>query len=198
VDEARILELRRQNIGPAYNKKGHAEILADMVQDILRTADVKPHDLDKISVCTGPGSFTGPRIGLAFAKGLALPYKIPLVGLSALHVWAASADPERSKTVISVADVKRGQVCAQVYRNGSPVQNPKTLAPQDFDDGLQADSITGSGAALLGAKQASTYICPARLAWLGLGATPNTHPAAPLYHRPPDAKLPGGRVLQEV
>jgi len=198
VDEARILKLRRQNIGPAYNKKGHAEVLADMVQDVLRTADIKPHALDKISVCTGPGSFTGPRIGLAFAKGLALPHKIPLVGLSALHVWAVGVDPERSKTVLSVADVKRGQVCAQVYINGAPVQNPKTLAPQDFDGGLQADIITGSGAKLLGAKPASTYICPAQLAWLGLETTPTTHPAEPLYHRPPDAKLPGGKTLQEA
>jgi len=198
VDEARILKLRRQNIGPAYNKKGHAEVLADMVQDVLQAADVKPHSLDKISVCTGPGSFTGPRIGLAFAKGLALPHKIPLVGLSALHVWAESADPEQNKTVLSVADVKRGQVCAQIYINGVPVQNPKTRAPQDLDKSTQADIITGSGAALLGADMADSYICPAKLAWLGLEATPSTHPAEPLYHRPPDAKLPGGKTLQKA
>jgi len=208
VDEARILELRRQNIGPGNNKpgnnkKGHAEALADMVQDVLRTADVQPSDLDKISVCTGPGSFTGPRIGLAFAKGLALPHKTPLVGLSALQVWAANVDPKRSKTVLSVADVKRGQVCAQIYKNGTPVQDHKTCTPQDLNGDLKADIITGSGAILLdikllGADQASTYICPAQLAWLGLEATPATHPAEPLYHRPPDAKLPGGKVLQEA
>jgi len=183
------LGLRRKKLS-----RGHAEILAGMVQDVLRTAGVQSLDLDKISVCTGPGSFTGPRIGLAFAKGLALPHNIPLVGLSALQVWAAHVDPERSKTVLSVADVKRGQVCAQIYKNGEPVQSHKTLALQELGD-LESDIITGSGAALFGAENASPYICPAQLAWLGLEATPGTHPAEPLYHRPPDAKLPGGRVL---
>ncbi len=195
------MALRRQNIGSGNNKRGHAEILAGMVQDILRAADVRPTDLDKISVCTGPGSFTGPRIGLAFAKGLALPHNIPLIGLSTLHVWAANADPERNKTVLSVADVKRGQVCAQTFKHGIAAQNPKTFSPQglgspqEFSVGSKADIITGSGAELLGAKPANTYICPAQLAWLGLETTPATHPAEPLYHRPPDAKLPGGRVL---
>ncbi|PHS39292.1 MAG: tRNA (adenosine(37)-N6)-threonylcarbamoyltransferase complex dimerization subunit type 1 TsaB [Robiginitomaculum sp.] len=201
VDEARILAVRRQNIGtannnPDNNKKGHAERLADMVQDVLRTADVQASDLDKISVCTGPGSFTGPRIGLAFAKGLALPHNIPLVGLPALHVWAAIADPERCKTVLSVADVKRGQVCAQVFNNGTATHRPKTLENDAIK--LQAQMVTGSGAYFLGGEITNSYVCPARLAWLGLDLCPSTHPAEPLYHRPPDAKLPGGRVLQKT
>ena len=193
MDEARILGLSRQNLGPAYNKKGHAEILADMVQDVFRTADIKPSELDKIAVCTGPGSFTGPRIGLAFAKGLALPHKIPLVGLSALHVWAISADPEGCKTVLSLADVKRGQVCAQIFKDAKASHSPKTLENNAIK--LQAEMVTGSGAHFLGGKTTNSHVCPARLAWLGLEFCPSTHPAEPFYHRPPDAKLPGRKII---
>ncbi len=196
VDEARILGLRRHNPGPAGNKKGHGEILADMVRDILQAAHMRPSGLDKIAVCSGPGSFTGPRIGLAFAKGLALPHKIPLVGLSALHVWAANADPEQSKTVLSVADIKRGQVCVQVFKNGVAAHRPKTLENDAIN--LQAEKVTGSGAHFVDGKTKSSYICPARLAWLGLELCPSAHPAEPLYHRPPDAKLPGGRTLHKA
>jgi len=188
VDEAKILAIRTQKIG-----RGHAEILADMVQDVLAKANLKPAHINKISVCIGPGSFTGLRVGLSFAKGFALPHTIPIVGLSALHIWAAKADPDMKKTVLAVADVKRGQILSQVFTNGKPIEKPKLSVANEMK--TTAKNIVGGGANLLGADADNTYICPAILAWLGMGAIPDTHPAEPLYHRPPDAKLPGGRSL---
>jgi len=188
VDDAKILSFRAQKIG-----RGHAELLADMVQDVLADAGVKPADIDKISVCVGPGSFTGLRVGLSFAKGFALPHNIPIVGLSALEVWAAMADPEQNQTLCAVADVKRGQILSQIYKQGQAAHAPK-LSEVNMLTKLPKTSV-GGGAKLLGAEVASTYICPAILAWLGMRATPETHAAEPLYHRPPDAKLPGGRTL---
>lgn len=188
VDDAKILGFRAQKIG-----RGHAELLADMVQEILAGAGVKPADINKISVCAGPGSFTGLRVGLSFAKGFALPHNISIVGLSALEVWAAMADPEQNKTLCSVADVKRGQILSQMFKNGQALHKPK-LSNADALTKLPK-IIVGGGAKLLGAQAASNYVCPATLAWLGMQATPDTHPAEPLYHRPPDAKLPGGKTL---
>jgi tRNA threonylcarbamoyladenosine biosynthesis protein TsaB len=191
VDDAKILSFRSQKIG-----RGHAERLADMVQDVLTEAGITPADIDKLSVCVGPGSFTGLRVGLSFAKGFALPHNIPIVGLSALEVWAAMADPEQNKTLCAVADVRRGQILSQIYKNGQALHAPK-LSNVDGVSKLPK-IIVGGGAKLLGAEVASTYICPATLAWLGMLATPDIHPAEPLYHRPPDAKLPGGKTLRAV
>lgn len=188
VDDASILAMRTKKIG-----RGHAEMLAGMVQDVLACASVKPAAIDKISVCVGPGSFTGLRVGLSFAKGFALPHNIPIAGLSALEVWAANADPDQDKTVLAVADVRRGQILSQVFKNGRAVGEQKLFAADELKH--TSKIIVGGGADLLGAETGSTYVCPATLAWLGGEAAPGTHPAEPLYHRPPDAKLPGGKSL---
>ena len=188
VDAATILAMGTQNIG-----RGHAELLSDMVQSVMETASIKPADIDKLSVCVGPGSFTGLRVGLSFAKGFALPHNIPIVGLSALEIWAANADPDLNKTILAVADVRRGQLLSQTFKNGQATNEAK-LSSADERIGLPK-VLVGGGAGLLGANDGSTYVCPAILAWLGLAVTPETHPAEPLYHRPPDAKLPGKKTL---
>lgn len=188
VDEAAILAMATRKIG-----RGHAEMLAGMVQDVLAKADIIPAEIDKISVCAGPGSFTGLRVGLSFAKGLALPHDIPIVGLSALEIWAAQADPDLDQTVLAVADVRRGQVLSQVFNNGRSPGELKLSAANELKS--MPKIIVGGGASLLGAEGGSTYVCPATLAWLGMIVAPDTHPAEPLYHRPPDAKLPGGKSL---
>jgi len=188
VDDARILGIKSEKIG-----RGHAEVLAPIVADLLADAAITPKQIDKITVCTGPGSFTGLRVGLSLAKGFALPRKLPVIGLSALEVWAACADPAQTKTILSVADVKRGQIFWQVYKNGKPESAPALSESESFKP--TTDNIVGSGAHLLGGPPQSDYICSARLAWCGLEKSTHTHPAIPLYHRPPDAKLPGGKSL---
>ena len=71
--------------------RGHQERLAPMVRDLMADCGVAFGDLDRIGVTVGPGSFTGLRVGLAFAKGLALALNRPCVGVGALEALAASS-----------------------------------------------------------------------------------------------------------
>lgn len=167
-----------------------------MVENLFSSSGISAKDLSKISVCTGPGSFTGVRVGLSFAKGLALPWSISVIGVSRLEVWANSVDPERDKSVMTIADVRRGDVFWQRFENGHAVDAPVLTGIDAARQALRpGDYIVGNGAALLDGPLADNTVLPAHLAWLGLERSPVTHPAEPLYHRPPDAKLPGGRSL---
>lgn len=187
VGEAQILARQTLTI-----QKGHDRVLAPMVRDILKSVNVAVRDLGKIAVCTGPGSFTGLRVGLSFAKGLALPWQIPVIGISALEVWAIQADPEGVRRILSVADVRRGEVLVQNFKNGQALQTPRLAAVESMK--TKAGPITGSGAHLLTSEEHSGFIEPAILAWLTTERTPKSHPPEPLYPRPPDAKLPSKTV----
>lgn len=176
--------------------RGHAEVLGPMVEGLFASTNVHAKDLAKISVCTGPGSFTGLRVGLSFAKGLALPWELPIVGISGLDVWACMVDPEQEKNVMTIADVRRGEAYWQRFERG---QAPAAPVLSDVDTAQKAlkpgDIIAGNGAALLGSPEQGGVVSPTCLSWIGLERSVVTHPAEPLYHRPPDAKLPGGRSL---
>ena len=176
--------------------RGHAEILGPMVQDIFRSTKTSARELSKISVCSGPGSFTGLRVGLSFAKGLALPTAIPVIGLSGLEVLAHTADPEKTHSVMAIADVRRGDVFWQRFEKGQAISTPVLSGIEPAKNELQQeDKIVGNGASLLGAAEQDGIVSPAVVAWLGLERSVSDYPAEPLYHRPPDAKLPGGRSL---
>lgn len=178
-----------ENIG-----RGHAERLAPMVQDLFHKAGVNAHDIARIGVCTGPGSFTGLRVGLAFARSFALPRKLPVIGISALEVLAAQAD---AKTVLSVMDVRRGDVCWALFEPNviliSPVTQPVDDAKADIKK-YNFDAIVGDGAHLVSRASEHVVVSGVALAQLAKIHTPKTHPADPLYSRGPDAKLPGGVV----
>lgn len=172
-------------------QRGHAEHLAPMVKTLLKQAGAGVENLGRLVVCTGPGSFTGGRVGLSFAKGLALPHNIPLIGLSALDVWAAQVDPERQTRVLVVADIRRGQIMTQLFDKGVPQGHPEI---QPADTALpNAELAVGSGV-----NNSDGFVHPALLAWLGLDADPAMCPAEPLYARPPDAKLPGGKTFRDL
>src|ERR1051326_4463832 len=75
-------------------KRGHAEALMPLVARVMKQAALPFAALDRIAVTTGPGSFTGLRVGLAAARGIALAAHKPIVGLSTLAAFAA---PYRSE-----------------------------------------------------------------------------------------------------
>ena len=178
VDEGRIIAHQSDPIG-----RGHAERLAPLVHDMIYNAGRNIRDVSRVAVCTGPGSFTGQRVALSYAKGLALPRKLPVIGLSALEIWAREADPEQNKLIVSVADVRRGELCWAAWKNGEAVISPvtqKTAEAEVMIEALNPDHIMRDA-------PISTVI----LAWLSQHETPQTAPASPLYSRAPDAKLPG-------
>src|SRR5437773_1836431 len=72
--------------------RGHQERLAPMAQAVMARAGLGFGQLDRIAVIVGPGSFTGLRVGIAFAKGLAAALDLPAVGIGALEALAAEAD----------------------------------------------------------------------------------------------------------
>lgn len=183
-----LLAYSRKTIG-----RGHAEQLGPQVQDIFTQASIKPGQIDRIAVCSGPGSFTGLRVALAFAKGLALPHNIPVLGMSGLYVRAMSAKPSSDGEIMAAQDVRRKEIFWQIFEKGQATAAPKLSPLIDVQSALTDDmGVTGSAAEMLGRDATEDYIDPAILAWLAMDANPADHPPTPLYHRPPDAKLPGG------
>ena len=178
-DTATVLAYKTEKIN-----RGHAERLAPMVAEVLVMAGLTSLDIDKLAVCTGPGSFTGTRVALAFAKGFALPRKLPVIGLSSHAILAAHFDPEGDKKVVTIADVRRGELSWSAIFRGSILQAPLT---QSGDQARQAIKALGPDHII------EDGIVDGRiLAWLALELDPARHPAIPLYSRGPDAKLPGG------
>jgi tRNA threonylcarbamoyladenosine biosynthesis protein TsaB len=106
----------------------HSANLLALCDEVLREAGVKPADLEAIACGAGPGSFTGLRVGLAVAKGLALPSARPLVLVSSLdalandllgHAAAASADVSSLPLLLPCIDAGKGQVYARLYRESA-------------------------------------------------------------------------------
>ena len=92
----------------------HTVELAPAIQDLLKRSDVAANQLQIIAVALGPGSFTGLRIGLAIAKGIALALHIPLVGIPSLDVVAA-AQPVRDLPMVTVLQAGRGRLAVVWY-----------------------------------------------------------------------------------
>lgn len=184
--------------------RGHQERLAPLVAEAMAEAGLKFDQLQRVGVTVGPGSFTGLRVGLAFAKGLGQALSIPVIGIGVLEALAV---PHKGlpDDVVTVLEAKRGQVFLQAFSGGKPLMAPEGLAIEVAVARLLAltdlDSMTlvGTGAGHLrdAFPNASVIqvdhadpVVVARLA-----VTKLIVPPQPLYLRAPDAKLPGGREL---
>jgi tRNA threonylcarbamoyladenosine biosynthesis protein TsaB len=150
--------------------RGQAERLFPMIEELLAEAGVGWDDLGGIGVCTGPGNFTGLRVAVAAARGLALSLGVPAVGVSRLEVLGDRA----GVTVTAISD-KRGRF-VQVFRDGAP-EGPPEVDPPVLPAGAVAD---GSGVPC-------DLVALAAIAARRLGDAP---PPAPLYLRPADAMPP--------
>jgi tRNA threonylcarbamoyl adenosine modification protein YeaZ len=105
--------------------RGHQERIAVLAREVAAEAGVKFADLTRIAVTVGPGSFTGLRVGLSFAKGLATALSIPCVGVNTLEALAATAGA--TGFVAGVLDAKMGQVYLQVFDGGKALMAPDAL-----------------------------------------------------------------------
>ncbi|HEY4244752.1 MAG TPA: tRNA (adenosine(37)-N6)-threonylcarbamoyltransferase complex dimerization subunit type 1 TsaB [Kofleriaceae bacterium] len=97
-----------------------------LVDRVCREAGVAPRELGAVAVGAGPGSFTGLRIGMATAKGIAFAAGIPLWAVSSLGALARASTHPR---VVAVLDARRGEVYAGVYDRGALVGEERVLAP---------------------------------------------------------------------
>ena len=107
--------------------KGHQERLGGLVRDVMAEAGGGFDALDRIGVTVGPGSFTGLRVGLAFAQGLGAALDLPVVGVSALDGLAASVD-SAGPPVAALIDARRGQVYAKLFIDGAAVGPDEALS----------------------------------------------------------------------
>jgi len=173
--------------------RGHAERLAPMVEEVLAQAGVAVGALSRIGVNTGPGSFAGARVGVAFARGLALSTGAQAIGVGALAALARRVDPDQTHTVMAVHDARREELVWTVFTHGVAVTALERGSVDHARSTLAAYGdviLTGSGAAALGADPEHFDPRPplAELLALTAGAPADAPPPAPVYARPPDAK----------
>src|SRR3954452_10699203 len=111
-------------------KRGHAEALMPLIARVIRQSGVGFANLDRIAVTTGPGSFTGLRVGISAARGIALAAGKPVVGVTTLAAYAAPVVNRGGEhPVISAIDARHDHVYLQVVAgNGSPLVWPR-VAP---------------------------------------------------------------------
>lgn len=119
--------------------KGQAERLMPMVEEILRDASRKPRDLNGIAVCTGPGNFTGIRIAVAAARGLALSLGIPAIGVSRLEALAHGAE----HPVTALLDGRQDHVFAQSFHDGKAAGDPVLIPLENLPDEAGYVAVTG-------------------------------------------------------
>jgi len=187
---------------PSRQARGQAEILPPMVAKTLVEAGIAISDLDRIGVVVGPGGFAGVRVGLAFARGLALGTGIEIVGVTSLAALASGARSHAREFTAAIIDARRDQVYAALYdRNGAAVIAPFVSEPKAAMSaiadrtGQSPVELVGDGADLLGAAPrswahagAAGHIDAKNVALLAALAPHPSGPPAPLYLRAPDAK----------
>jgi tRNA threonylcarbamoyl adenosine modification protein YeaZ len=175
--------------------RGQAERLLPLIEDLLAEAGVGWDDVGLIAVGTGPGNFTGSRIGVAAARGLALGRGLPAIGVS---LFEALAEGHRGSLLVTLDD-RRGGLFAQRLVDGLPRGAALETAPGALGADLGAvapDTLclghdAGAVAAALGARAGSEAVVPdpvaiARVAAARNAAGPSPRPA-PLYIRRADA-----------
>jgi tRNA threonylcarbamoyladenosine biosynthesis protein TsaB len=183
-----------------------------VIECVMAAAKITPADLTALAVTIGPGTFTGLRVGLSAARGLALSRALPLVGVTTLEAIAAPVEAKPDEIIAAAFDARRAEIYLQAFDAGhAPVCAPMIIALDEAVDHLPgaAFALVGSGADLLaerllvrGIAARLTDALPqpdaleiARIAVARLAAHGPDHfrrAPAPLYLRAPDAKLPGG------
>lgn len=204
-DATEILARRSERIG-----RGHAERLIPMIEAALSDAGIAFRDLSRVAVTIGPGSFTGVRVGVAAARGLALALGIEAVGVGSLAALAFGARRRQSDgTVVATLDAKRGEVYALAKDAGSGAEliAATAIAADDLVARMSPFRrplvLVGAAAPIVGAALGRTAFTVAGtpeapeiadVATLGL-LNEGASPPVPLYVRGADAKPQRGKAL---
>ena len=194
-----------ETIGDAIGQQ--AEKLPPLVQAMFAKAQFAPRSLGRVAVTLGPGAFTGVRVGLAFAKGMALALKIPLLGFTTLACLAAQARAAQARAAVyaSVIDARRGEFYVQGFdAELNSLFGPAAMTGDDAATELAHTSgvlvLAGSGAADIAERIRGRRpkvevleidaIDARALALAARDAEPRSHLPVPCYLRAADARLP--------
>lgn len=186
-------------------KRGHAEALMPLIARVMKQSGLAFTDLDRVAATTGPGSFTGLRVGLSAARGLALAAGKPVVGITTLTAYAAPVVSENGEhPIISAIDARHEHVYLQaVSGDGGSLITPR-VAP--IEEALAASRfgaphLVGNAANLLAERWPKDAPPPVKVdqqaapdivwvAWLAAAVDPDVATPRPFYLRAPDAKPP--------
>ena len=198
--------------GVHRESRSHTASLPLLVERVLGEAGLALEDVEGIAVSIGPGSFTGLRVGLALAKGLAFAGGLPLVGVPTLEALAWVADAEPGTSLCAALDARKREVYAALFT--ATAEGPRRLTPDLAlapaalaarlprpctlvgDAGEVYGDVLGAHANLLPfATHHPRGGVIARLgaARLAAGEAANAGTLEPVYVRPPDAELPRSR-----
>jgi len=193
----------------AAMRRGQSEHLVPMIEAVMASAAVAYEALDAVAVTVGPGGFTGVRIGLATARGLAVAWHTPLIGISNFAAVAAAVPvAEGAGRILAVVlDSKRHELYVQAFAPLSdgpaqPLGPGAAVAPADLDSWLPAGAVLLAGDALIpaltalqeagrdvGAATSPGWTDAAQVAMLAAAQPlpgPQATPPRPLYLRAPD------------
>ena len=193
-------------------RHGHAEALFPMIERVMAEAGMAPTQLDAVAAAIGPGGFTGIRVGLAAAHGIALAVGARLVGISSFAAVAAqivgTGHPARESLLVAL-DSRRADLYVQLFADdaASPLAEPQALladqlslyvARRDLRSLLIAGDAAEAASAALGARVRCTVVADsapdargvAAAALIALRSGATLGPVRPLYLRPPDVTLP--------
>ncbi|WP_395445197.1 tRNA (adenosine(37)-N6)-threonylcarbamoyltransferase complex dimerization subunit type 1 TsaB [Caulobacter sp. UC70_42] len=193
LDGERVLAARSEPM-----TRGHQERIGVLAREAAAEAGVAFADLTRIGVTVGPGSFTGLRVGLAFAKGLATALSIPCVGVNTLESLAYGT----KGFVAAVIDARMSQVYIQVFADDVSLMAPDALSLGEAAARLAElysggpATLVGSGAPLLADTLSGVTVLtpaapdPVAVARLAAAKSAPGHSPRPLYLRAPYATLP--------
>ncbi|QWG18354.1 tRNA (adenosine(37)-N6)-threonylcarbamoyltransferase complex dimerization subunit type 1 TsaB [Bradyrhizobium sediminis] len=193
-------------------KRGHAEALMPLIGRVMTASGIGFAALDRIAATTGPGSFTGLRVGLSAARGIALAANKPVVGLTTLTAYAAPVVAQNGEhPVISAIDARHDHVYFQVVSgDGGSLIRPQVAPIEEALNAARfgAPHLVGNAARILADRWPADAPPPFRVdaqpapdiawvAWLAAAVSPDTAPARPYYLRAPDAR-PSPNPLQRA
>jgi tRNA threonylcarbamoyladenosine biosynthesis protein TsaB len=143
-------EVERRDDPARDERPHHAETLQALLEQALAQAEVDWKDVARICVGTGPGGFTGLRLGISTARALSQGHDLPIVGVSSLEALARGielvsskelelpGDPDLHGPVLAMIDARRGEVFAAAYRHHRTTMDPIAIAPAELAERLAA------------------------------------------------------------
>lgn len=194
-------------------KRGHAEALMPLIARVMNASGQRYLDLDRVAVTTGPGSFTGLRVGISAARGIGLAADKPVIGLTTLSAYVAPLVAEQGEQpIIAAIDARHDHVYFQVVAgNGSALMRPAVVPIEDTFTASRFGALrmVGNAARILADRWPRNVPAPslvdpkpgpdiAWVAWIGAATEPDAAPPKPFYLRLPDAKPKAGFSLPDA